>query len=401
MSTDEIAYLCNALSISEKEGPTQILDRVLKEKGSQKLTLCLFGKIFTTKVINKSAFIDVFSKVWRVEGGGDFELVEGNIFVLYFRTVEVKARILMGGSWHFDRAIILLEEPSGTGDITELKFNRVEFWIQIHNVPLICMSEEAGVFLGKIIGDVREVDLENGKGESERFIRVRIGIDVNIPLKRSLRVEILGSGNWRKKNLTPPISSNVDRRLEVEQISGTRKEGERLESSVACMYTDINRNLGSGNDTNGTPVGGAKLIEGSSTVTISFSDDDFGPVLSGGPANTNSKDTKMENLVMGREGNFEMDKGKETVDLGDPNRAVGDNNDSNNIKHQKSRSWKRTQSDNTKKKESRELGIVLGKQQSQSSRIGEDGLYEAKRATTRKSLACRILSSTIRRSQRL
>ncbi|KAK3205034.1 hypothetical protein Dsin_019080 [Dipteronia sinensis] len=166
MGTDDIAYLCNALSLGEKVGPAQVLDGVLKDKGRQMLELCLVGKIMTTKLVNKSVFIDVFTKVWRVEGGVEIEPVEGNIIIFHFRNLEAKSRILMGGLWHFDRAIIILEEPTGEGEIMELKFNRTKFWIQIHNVHLICMSEEAGFFLGKMISKVREVDLESGKGES-------------------------------------------------------------------------------------------------------------------------------------------------------------------------------------------------------------------------------------------
>ncbi|TXG65439.1 hypothetical protein EZV62_006714 [Acer yangbiense] len=99
----------------------------------------------------------------------------------------------MGGPWYFDRTIIIFEEPTETRDIRNMSFAREEFWIQIHNVPLICMSEEIGFFLGKMIGEVREVDLETGKGEV-RFLWVRTVIVAEEPLKWSLRVDILGSG---------------------------------------------------------------------------------------------------------------------------------------------------------------------------------------------------------------
>ncbi|KAI9160668.1 hypothetical protein LWI28_010483 [Acer negundo] len=53
------------------------------------------------------------------------------------------------------------------GDITNLEFNKVEFWIQIHKIPPLCMSEEIGLFLGKLIGDVKEVDLETTEVDLE------------------------------------------------------------------------------------------------------------------------------------------------------------------------------------------------------------------------------------------
>lgn len=170
-----------------------MLDGSLKDKGKNKLALCLVGKIMTTKLVNKWVFFDVMSMIWRVNGGVETEALEGNIFALHFKTAEDRQRILMGRPWYFDRAIVIFEEPTGTGDIRSMRFASARFWIQIHNVPLICMSEEIGFFLGKMIGEVREVDVETGKGET-RFLRVRTIIAAEEPLKRSLRVDILGSG---------------------------------------------------------------------------------------------------------------------------------------------------------------------------------------------------------------
>ncbi|KAK3210745.1 hypothetical protein Dsin_015451 [Dipteronia sinensis] len=45
-----------------------------------------------------------------------------------------------------------------------------------------------------MIGEVREIDLEAAKEAGGRFIRVRVIIDVNVPLMRSIRVDLLGNG---------------------------------------------------------------------------------------------------------------------------------------------------------------------------------------------------------------
>ncbi|KAK2633333.1 hypothetical protein Ddye_032740 [Dipteronia dyeriana] len=74
-----------------------------------------------------------------------------------------------------------------------MNFNKLEFWIQIHNIPLLCMTEEIGIFLGKMIGEVRDVDFEAAKDVSDRFIRVRVVINVNETLLRSLRADLLGN----------------------------------------------------------------------------------------------------------------------------------------------------------------------------------------------------------------
>ncbi|KAI9185716.1 hypothetical protein LWI28_010026 [Acer negundo] len=59
-----------------------------------------------------------------------------------------------------------------------MRFNRVEFWIQIHNILIIYMTEEIGRSLGGMIGEVRDIDINSGTNDSSRFLRVRAVIDV-------------------------------------------------------------------------------------------------------------------------------------------------------------------------------------------------------------------------------
>ena len=67
--------------------------------------------------------------------------------------------MLSGGPWNFNNDLLVLEEPKGLGDFSKLKFNRVSFWIQLHQVPLFCMTKEVAIFLGNIIGKLEDVDL--------------------------------------------------------------------------------------------------------------------------------------------------------------------------------------------------------------------------------------------------
>ncbi|TXG48304.1 hypothetical protein EZV62_027598 [Acer yangbiense] len=132
-------------------------------------------------------------QLWTSEGV-DIEALEGNVFAFHFKNSEDRKRIQSGEPWSFNRALIALEEPTGAGDIAQMEFNKVEIWVQIHNVPLICMTEDSGNFLGSMIGEVKEVDLIEAKIIGGRIIRVRAVISTTEPLMRSLRVDLLGSG---------------------------------------------------------------------------------------------------------------------------------------------------------------------------------------------------------------
>ncbi|KAK1553335.1 hypothetical protein Q3G72_033041 [Acer saccharum] len=77
MKSDELAMLCGALSIKEKERQVGILDSNLIEKGVHLLSLCLVGKVLINRLVNKDALINVLATIWRTNEGVEFEPLEG------------------------------------------------------------------------------------------------------------------------------------------------------------------------------------------------------------------------------------------------------------------------------------------------------------------------------------
>ncbi|TXG51186.1 hypothetical protein EZV62_023710 [Acer yangbiense] len=123
MNADEIAKLCDALTINDMDAPAQTLDANLKDMGIHRLGLCLVGKVLVSKLINKDIFIEV----------------------------------------------------------------------QIHNLPLLCMTKEIGFFLGRMIGEVSDYDTGTSMDGSGSFLRVRVKVPMDKPLRRSLRVDVLSN----------------------------------------------------------------------------------------------------------------------------------------------------------------------------------------------------------------
>ncbi|TXG60205.1 hypothetical protein EZV62_014778 [Acer yangbiense] len=97
--------------------------------------------------------------------GIDIEVITGNTFSFTFKNANDRRQVLMGGPWSFYKLLLVLEEPIGKGEIHLMKFNKVPFWIKIHNVPLIYMTTVIGRFLGSMIGKVIEID----EGKSEGY----------------------------------------------------------------------------------------------------------------------------------------------------------------------------------------------------------------------------------------
>ncbi|TXG46581.1 hypothetical protein EZV62_027919 [Acer yangbiense] len=194
MNADDVAALCAAMSLKEIEGPVRKLEGDLKDDGARKLSLSLVGKVLANRLINREVFKRVLSKIWKVREGIIIEVVGENTFTFHFQNLEDRRRVLIGRPWSFDNFLIVLLEPYGKGDIMNMKFERAAFWIQIHNVPLLCMTKKIGHFLGSMIGDVEDID-EGASGDCDgKYLRVRVAINVVRPLHQILRVDVIGDG---------------------------------------------------------------------------------------------------------------------------------------------------------------------------------------------------------------
>ncbi|KAL5854858.1 hypothetical protein ACOSQ4_004660 [Xanthoceras sorbifolium] len=190
MDSDKILALCAALKLSDDQGDVHLVGGRVKEEGSKKMSLCLVGKLLAGRQTNREAFRALIPKIWRTNQEVIIEIVRDNTYAFYFQNLRDKKRVLAGGPWNFDNSLLVLEEPQGWGDFTKMQFKYAEFWVQIHNVPLMCMSRDIGVMLGSKIGAVKEIDLGATGDCVGKFIRVRATIDISRPLKRGLRIQL-------------------------------------------------------------------------------------------------------------------------------------------------------------------------------------------------------------------
>ncbi|TXG53415.1 hypothetical protein EZV62_022584 [Acer yangbiense] len=132
--------MCASLSLMEKEGPIRRLNEDLKQAGVHLMSFSLVEKILANKQIN-----------WE----------------------EDKIKVLKGGPWRFDDALMVLEELEGKGDIKSMLFNKV---------------------LGSILGKVKEVDGGDSSVWMGKFLWVRVEIEIDKPLCRCLCNDMLGYG---------------------------------------------------------------------------------------------------------------------------------------------------------------------------------------------------------------
>lgn len=189
MDLEELIRRCRAIKLSDEEEGRVSFKSKMKATGEKIVAGCLIGKVLHTRGVNIEGLKSVLQKVWRTSCEVKIEGLGDNVFMFKFGTEADKRSILMGGPWHFDRALIVLTEPARIGDVKKQKLNQASFWVQIHDVPIMCMSKEMALELGNVIGKVEEVETDAARECFGQFLRLRISVDVTKPLKKLIELE--------------------------------------------------------------------------------------------------------------------------------------------------------------------------------------------------------------------
>ncbi|KAL5763997.1 hypothetical protein ACOSP7_016350 [Xanthoceras sorbifolium] len=156
----------------------------------KKLSLSLVGKIVANREISREAFKSFIPMIWRSTNPVEIEAIGVNLFIFRFGCLWDRKRVLEGGPWSFDKHLLILKEIVGSDRLEDQDFSSTPFWVQIYNLPLVCLTRDIKMVLGKKIGEVKDIDDGDSEDCLGKFIRVRVVIDVSKPLKRRLRVAL-------------------------------------------------------------------------------------------------------------------------------------------------------------------------------------------------------------------
>jgi 14-3-3 protein epsilon len=115
-----------------------------------------------------------------------------NIFQ-FFHKIDMQ-RVLQGEPWTFDGILLILSAIETGGIPSHIPLFHASFWVQVHDLPTGMMTKKVGEGLGKFLGEMIEYDAKNTSNFWRTYMRIRVKIDVQKPLKRGKKIDI-GNGN--------------------------------------------------------------------------------------------------------------------------------------------------------------------------------------------------------------
>ncbi|GAU36575.1 hypothetical protein TSUD_362450 [Trifolium subterraneum] len=159
------------LNIDEEEA----LNFDLEENSGEKydVNLCMVGRFIHDRPIKFNIMKARLADVWRpVKGMVVKEATQGLHLFQFFHPLDVE-EVMKGGPWLFDNYTLVIDRMKVGVALHDIPLYRVNFWVQIHNVPVGMMLEKVGKGLANYIGEFVEYDKNNSTSFWRQYMRVK------------------------------------------------------------------------------------------------------------------------------------------------------------------------------------------------------------------------------------
>nr|POE85857.1 uncharacterized protein CFP56_18206 [Quercus suber] len=161
--------------------------KVVLSKKNQVKECVIAAKFFTKRALNIEAVARTFRPLWHTKASFHITNVGDNILLFTFDLEVDAVKVLLGEPWSYDRHLVVLQRFDGKKPIKEVVFNRVKFWIQLHDLPYKFMNPETAIEIGESIGEVI-IPQNASEMHGGTFMRVRVLVDISRPLCRGRKV---------------------------------------------------------------------------------------------------------------------------------------------------------------------------------------------------------------------
>ena len=170
--------------MAEDEGEVIKVGVLQRERMLEECSLSLLGRFLTTRTFNQRAAKALIRSVWRM--GPDLRIVEvGNgLFQFKFIMESQLKWVLANGPWSFEDHPLVLRRWERGMTATSISFSSMPMWVQMWGLPFDLLVEEVSRDIGNGLGKVLDVDLKAFSSNQARFIKVRVELPLDKPLRR-------------------------------------------------------------------------------------------------------------------------------------------------------------------------------------------------------------------------
>ncbi|KAK2417112.1 hypothetical protein QL285_039450 [Trifolium repens] len=159
------------------------------------LRWCILGRFLCDKTIHVNSMMVRMADLWRPVKGVTIKEAKTGLFLFRFNHRLDMEEVLRNGPWSFDNHLLVMERVQIGVQIENIPLFHADFWVQVHHLPTGLMKETVGTQLANYIGSFVEYVKNNNSSFWRPYMRLRVKVDVRLPLKKDTRVKDR-SGNW-------------------------------------------------------------------------------------------------------------------------------------------------------------------------------------------------------------
>lgn len=187
--SNDISSSCAMLSISDEEDEGYSIGEDDIPIQNQVKQFILVGRLLTEKSVKFNIMKETLAAIWRPGKGMSVQEVEQNLFLFQFYNEKDMKRILEDGPWSYEQSLLLLKQMKPHESPMEVQLSTVAFWVQVHNLPWVFVSEKLLKAIGDYVGGFIHTDTNALDGNWKVFLRIRVTIDVSKPIRRRMKLK--------------------------------------------------------------------------------------------------------------------------------------------------------------------------------------------------------------------
>lgn len=142
----------------------------------------LAGKFCTKRRVNLELVARVLKMAWRTEKNFEVYDMGENMALFHFSLKEDLDKVLLLGPWSFDKYLLILHKLEEGEAVTKVRFDKASFWVQIHGLPTMFQTKNAGLLINGTLGKVEKVDVDDKGFYMGGHMRIRVSMDISVPL---------------------------------------------------------------------------------------------------------------------------------------------------------------------------------------------------------------------------
>ncbi|KAF4373130.1 hypothetical protein F8388_019312 [Cannabis sativa] len=168
---------------------------VEEEEEEYDVRWCLVGRFLNVRVIDVQAMQHMMAFLWKPVKGLYVKELEQNRFLFqFYHELDIK-RVIGGSPWTFERKQLIFERLKVGDNLRTITLNRLDLWVQIHDLQHGFRTEKTIQRIGGYIGKFVESDRIIFPVWREYF-KVRVTISLDQPLKRRMKIRRLNISDW-------------------------------------------------------------------------------------------------------------------------------------------------------------------------------------------------------------